>query len=89
MITNHPQNLHVFRITFQPYTNTKPCRTKIYSERFKQGIVVSNEAEKFEQCAESYERAVVELRERGFNIVAVGEGTGCMYVMSDDFKPLK
>lgn len=81
-------NVHVFRVVHVPMTATLPSRTRVYSERFKQFITLSNNDSKFDNCRDAQERAVLELKQRGFNIVAIGEGVTCMYVISDTFKPL-
>lgn len=84
-----PENAHVFRVVYIPQTNVLPARVRVYSERFKQFIQLSWHDEKFDKCRDAQERAVVELKERGFNIVSIGSGNACMYVISDTFKPLK
>lgn len=88
-LNQKPQNLVVFRVVYLPVTESLPSRCRIYSERFKQYITISNNDTKFDKCRDIQERAIVELKERGFNIVSFGEGVGCMYVMSDTFKPFK
>ena len=85
-----PQNLVVFKVIYLPMTAVLPARLRIYTERFKQYITLSVNADKFDKCdGRIQDMAIVELKERGFNIVAIGEGAGCMYVMSDTFKPFK
>jgi len=84
-----PENLHVFRVVYIPQTSALPTRVRVYSERFKQVITLSWHDDKFDQCRDAQERAVIELKERGYNIVSIGSGNACMYVMSDTFKPLK
>ena len=88
-LNQKPQNLVVFRVVYLPPTAVLPSRCRIYSERFKQYITITNDDAKFDKCRDIQERAIVELKERGFNIVSIGEGVGCMYVMSDTFKPFK
>jgi len=84
-----PVHLVVFRVVYLPMTAKLPSRIKIISERFKQSVVVSRHDNKFDKVEGIQEIAIIELKERGFNIVAFGEGIGCMYVMSDTFKPFK
>jgi hypothetical protein len=84
-----PQNLHTFKVIYLGATAKLPTRTKIHSERFKESIYINNDDTKFDDCRDTQERAVIELKERGYNIIAIGEGDGCMYVMSDTFKSLK
>lgn len=83
------KNLHVFRVIYLPHSATLPARVKIISERFKQSITVSYHADGFEDCRDAQEVAVKHLTSLGYNITSIGEGWGCMYVISDTFKPLK
>lgn len=88
-MAGQPVNLNVMRVVYVPMTDTLPARVRVYSERFNQVITLSWHDEKFDKCNDMVERAVLELKERGFNVVAVGTGKGCMYVMSNTFKPFK
>jgi len=84
-----PQNLHTFKVIHIPHTAKLSSRTKIRSERFKETIFVNNSNETYSNCRDAQEIAILELQSRGYNMVAIGEGDGCMYVMSDTFKSLK
>lgn len=80
-------NLHVFKVKYLPASRLLPSRIKIYSERFKRAIVISHNDERFDKLNGIQEMAALHLQSLSFNIAAVGEGDGCMYVMSDTFEP--
>lgn len=81
------KNYHAFKVTFLPWTTTKPNRVKVYSERFKEGIILSrNEAIDGEQY---HEQAARHLDKLGYNVKGIAQGTGCFYIFSTTFLPLK
>lgn len=82
-------NLHVFKIIYLPYSRNLPSRIKITSERFQQSEIVSTHIVDFAAANTTEEMAAIWLAKKGFNIVAIGKGWDCMYVISDTFKPLK
>lgn len=81
-------NLHVFKITYLGMTRTLPGRIKITSERFEQSIIEPAESLSYGYNWQVHEKAAYILKEKGFNIVAIGTGWACMYVISDTFEPL-
>jgi hypothetical protein len=82
------ESLNLFKIVILPWTNTKPRRIKIISERFKQSVIIpfNNEGP---QHVDAAEIAKDWLTSKGFVINGHAEGAKCSYLMSETFKPLK
>ncbi len=80
-------NTHLLIVKYLGATNTKPARYKIVSERFKQSIIKSYGADQnFDQ---SIDYAIDTLQKMGFDVIRKCEGSGCDYIVSDTFQPLK
>jgi hypothetical protein len=82
-------NYNILKVKSLPWTNTKPSRISITSERFKQRIEVPYPDEDLPGFSASFLGALIALKDRGFNIIGQAEGQGCTYIISDTFKPLK
>ena len=74
------ENFHIITAKYLPYTNTKPARIRIRSDRFKETVIVSYH---------EYETAVEWLKEKGFNIVGTGSTNKEIIIVTNTFKPLK
>lgn len=68
-------NFHLFKVTMAG-------RIHIRSLRFKQTVYLSREENEY-----WYDDAVEFLQKADFNITGMCEGEGCMYIISDTFKP--
>jgi len=82
------ESLHVLKVKILPWTNTKPRRIKIISERFKQSVVIdfTNEGP---DTRHAWQIAKDWLTDRGFIINGHGEGDGHDYLTSETFEPLR
>ena len=78
-------NYHVLKIKFHGATNTSGSRIGITSERFDQRLIIPYNYE----YNSSYAGAEAYLIANGFNIIGMGVGKDCMYIITDTFKPLK
>lgn len=84
------KNLHILQISFVPMNNQ--ClynRVRIKSQRFKQSVLIpwNNEPGEISQAVEVAER---HLKNKGFNIIAQGEGNSDYdYLITDTFQPIK
>ena len=78
------ENLHILKTSYLGATNTRGARVKIYSERFRQSVIISYTYENRAQ-----DMAINWLQEKGFEIIGKGEGQNNMYIISSTFEPLK
>lgn len=74
------QNFHIIRVKYLPWTDTKPSRIRIRSDRFQQSVIVSTN---------QYETGVQWLKEHKFNIVGTDQNGSEVLIVSTTFKPLK
>lgn len=81
-------NYHVLSAAYIGPSNTKPSRIKIYSARFKQGVVFS-----YGDSGGTLEQAETWLIKNGHKVIGHGEGYGVYYIIcaavNGSFKPLK
>ena len=82
------ESLHVLKVKILQWTNTKPRRIKIISERFKQSVIIPY-TDDGPQTVHSWEIAKNWLTSKGFVINGHAEGDGHEYITSETFKPLK
>ena len=84
------KNFHVLRVVYLPMTRKLLGRFKICSDRFKQSIVIDTDTltDEYPQCSLIMAVAQV-LKKKGFNILGMGNGDGCDYLITDTFEPLK
>jgi len=78
-------NLHAFKVTGVPATNTKPYKVKLFSERFRQSVLLdySNDTPYSFDVAEKY------LKEQGYEVIGKAEAGNSYMILSTTFKPLK
>lgn len=79
------EHLHIIEVKFIPATSTRPDRVKISSDRFKQSVIQSFNAETTTAQAQSY------LEARGFEIVGFSEHqkNKCYYLFTRTFQPIR
>lgn len=80
------ENLHKIKTSYLGATNTKGARVKIYSERFRESVIIPYYSEEFNSALDI---AIHWLQSKGFDIVGKGEGANNMYIISKTFQPLK
>lgn len=85
MNTNIP-NYHVLIVKFIGWSNTQPSRVKVISERFKESVTFTYDAD---YGNDTCEQAEYWLKKNGFNVIGHAEGKGHYYVITDTFLPLK
>jgi hypothetical protein len=84
------KNYHIFCAIFLPMTAKLDARFKVYSERFKQYIVIN--CSTLDEITGEYSyvlKIAKHLETLGYNILGIGGGDDCNYVISDTFEPLK
>jgi hypothetical protein len=79
------KNHHIIRVKYYGATNTNGSRVGIISDRFRERVTIPYDY----SFNTSYEIAVNWLKNNGFNVIGIGEGLDCSYVITDTFKPLK
>lgn len=84
------KNFHVFRVTYLPMTATLNTRFKVTSDRFKQSVLFNTDEldEKHKYIPTYLMKIAKKLEEKGFNIVGMGNGDHCNYIISDTLEPL-
>lgn len=82
------RNFHILKIKWIGMTNTRPAMVRIISERFEQSLTIPFTNEPGDSIPEVV-TAKAYLKQQGYDIIGHGEGKGCMYVITDTFKPLK
>jgi hypothetical protein len=82
------ESLHVLKVKILQWTNTKPRRIKIISERFKQSVIIPF-SDEGPETRHSWQIAKDWLTTRGFVINGHAEGDGHEYLTSETFQPLK
>lgn len=76
--------LHVFKVTFIPESDTKPCRVKISSEYWNKSITIGFGGGT--EASNTLELALLKISKYGFNIVARSNQKDYFLIMSDTFK---
>lgn len=79
------QNCHVLLVKFLSATNNNGARVKIISERFEQSKTIPFNYEH----GNTLDTAKEWISHQGFDILGVGEGKDCYYVITNTFKGLK
>jgi hypothetical protein len=79
------ENLHILKTSYLGATNTRGARVKIYSERFRQSVVIPYNY----RFNNALDIAINWLQSKGFEIIGKGEGKESMYIISTTFEPLK
>ena len=79
------QNLHIIKTSYLGATNTQGARIKIYSERFRESVIIPYNY----HFNSALDIAIHWLQEKGFEIIGKGEGKENMYIISNTFEPLK
>lgn len=82
------ESLNTFIVKILPWTNTKPKRVKIISERFKQSVIIPFHDDGPNHMDAS-DIAKAWLISKGFIVNGHSEGANYSYIMSETFKPLK
>jgi hypothetical protein len=78
-------NLHLIEVTYHGATNTQGARVKITSHRFKESKYIS-----FDYALNTiYDMAEVYLKNKGFEIVAMGETQKGFAILSSTFEHIK
>lgn len=81
MLTNY----HILEVTFISPTNHRGARLKIKSLRFDQSIIIP-----FDDKLTGIDRMAAEfLKNRGFNLVGMGESKKGFLIISDTFGGIK
>jgi hypothetical protein len=79
-------NYHILRIQYHGPTNHRGSRVTITSDRFKQRVTIDYD----HRYSNSVDNAAAWLTERGYNLIAQGEGPRFEnYLITDTFQPLK
>jgi hypothetical protein len=79
------ENLHILKTSYLGATNTRGARVKIYSERFRQSVVIPYNY----RFNSALDIAINWLQSKGFEIVGKAEGVNNMYVITKTFQPIK
>ena len=79
------ENLHILKTSYLGATNTRGARVKIYSERFRQSVIIPYNY----RYNSAQDIAIHWLQSKGFEIVGKGEGINNMFVISKTFEPIK
>lgn len=81
-------NFHILTIKCLGATNTQPSRVKIISDRFKQSTLIpfTNDPGASSPTIDS---AKEWLQNNGFELIGMGEGKDCYYIITSTFEPLK
>lgn len=84
------KNFHVLRVVYLPTTRTLGGRFKVCSDRFKQSIVISADslADAYPLVSAIMGVALI-LEKQGYNVLGMGNGDNCNYLLTDTFQPLK
>lgn len=82
------QNFHILQISCLGATNYLPSRVRIKSERFKEYVLIpfDNEPGDHSPTMDSAKRWLIS---KGFELIGMGEGKDCYYIITDTFEPLK
>ena len=82
------ENYHILKVITLGWTNTKPNRVKIVSERFKQSVTISysNDPGSLNPAIDT---AVEYLKVDGFKFIGQGESKDGYYLISTTFEPIK
>jgi hypothetical protein len=77
------KNYHIIKVKYFGATNYTGSRVKMISERFNvsKTIPYNHELNSIQDIAADYLQAT-------HNIIGIGEGKDCMYVISDTFEPI-
>lgn len=81
-------NFHILTIKCLGATNTQPWRVKIISDRFKQSQIISF-TNNPGASSPTIDSAKEWLKNNGFELIGMGEGKDCYYIISSTFEPLK
>jgi hypothetical protein len=78
------ENLHIIKTSYLGATNTRGARVKIYSERFRQSVVIPYNY----RFNSALDIVINWLQSKGFEIIGKGEGVNNMYVISTTFEQI-
>jgi hypothetical protein len=81
------ETYHILTIIAVAPTDTKPARIKIVSERRNESIIIGIPSDGTDTSFINI--AATHLKEKGFAIVAKGEGKGRQYLMTTNFESIK
>jgi hypothetical protein len=85
---NRLTNFHILTIKCLGATNTQPSRVKIISDRFKQSQIISFTNDPG-ASSPTIDSAKEWLQNNGFELIGMGEGKDCYYIITSTFEPLK
>jgi hypothetical protein len=85
------KNFHVIRVVYLPATRILNGRFKIISDRFKQSYIITRDSLYTSLHGDSTYLICIasKLQSEGFNVLGMGNGDGCDYLITDTFQPLK
>ena len=78
-------NFHAFKVTGVPATNTKPYKVKLFSERFRQSVLLDYSSD----TPYSFDVAEKYLISNGFELAGKAEAGNSYIILSTTFKPLR
>jgi len=79
------ENFHAFKVTGVPATNDKPYKVKLFSERFRQSVLLDYSSD----TPYSFDVAEKYLKENGFEVIGKAEAKDSYIILSTTFKGLR